>query len=59
MDNLKSIHEFPVPANCKNIRQFLGKLNFYLKFIPNSKHLLEPFHNLLQKDVSFVRDTKH
>ena len=58
MDNLKSIREFPTPLNRKNVRQFLGKLNFYLKFIPNSKNLLEPFHNLLRKGIPFIWDDK-
>ena len=45
-DNLKSIREFPKPQNTKNVRQFLGKINFYYKYIPNSTKLLEPLHNL-------------
>lgn len=52
-DNLKSIIDFPVPKNRKNIRQFLGKVNFYRKYIPNVSVLLEPLHNLLRKNISF------
>ncbi len=47
------IKEFPIPKNKKNIRQFLGKVNFYHKYIKNSAKLLEPFHNLLRKNVEF------
>lgn len=52
-DNLAAINDFPTPKSRKNIRQFLGKINFYRKFIPQSATLLEPFHNLLRKDVPF------
>lgn len=53
-DNVISIRDFPTPSTRKNIRQLLGKINFYKKFIPQSALLLEPFHNLLRKDVPFV-----
>lgn len=57
-DNLISIQNFPVPKNKKNIRQFLGKVNFYLKFIPNAARVLECFHKLLRKDSVFVWDNQ-
>ncbi len=52
-DNLISIREFPTPTTRKNIRQFLGKINFYHKYLPNSAKTLEVFHKLLRKDVPF------
>lgn len=52
-DNLVAINQFPVPSSRKNIRQFLGKINFYRKFIPHSVSILEPFHKLLRKNVPF------
>ncbi|CAI6362171.1 unnamed protein product [Macrosiphum euphorbiae] len=52
-DNLKAIKEFKEPKNKKNIRQFLGKINFYYKYIENAAKQLEPLHNLLRKDVKF------
>ena len=52
-DNLISIKAFPRPKNRRNIRQFLGKINFYHKYIPESAKKLECFHNLLRKDVAF------
>lgn len=52
-DNVIPIKEFPTPQNKKNIRQFLGKVNFYRKYIPNISQILEPFHNLLRKNVNF------
>lgn len=53
-DNLKSIQEFPTPDSRKKIRQFLGKINFYHKYIEDSARLLEPLHNLLRKNTQFL-----
>lgn len=53
-DNLIAIKNFPVPQNKKNVRQFLGKVNFYHKYIPQATKTLEPFHRLLRKDTPFV-----
>ncbi|MDH8618508.1 hypothetical protein QIH36_27995, partial [Klebsiella pneumoniae] len=53
-DGLLAIKEFPIPSNRKQVRQFLGKVNYYHKFIPNCAERLEPLHHLLRKDTSFV-----
>jgi len=52
-DNLRAIKEFEKPKNKKNIRQFLGKINFYYKYIENAAQQLEVLHNLLRKYVKF------
>ncbi len=52
-DNLAAINQFQPPKSHHKVRQFLGKINFYLKFIPKSSSLLEPFHGLLRKNVPF------
>jgi hypothetical protein len=52
-DNLTAISDFPTPKSRKNIRQFLGKVNFYRKFIHQSASLLEPLHRLLRKNIPF------
>lgn len=41
-DNLVSIYNFPTPKTQKNIRQFLGKINFYHEYIPKISTILEP-----------------
>lgn len=53
-DNLTAIKDFPVPKTQKNIRQFLGKINFYGKYVPNLSIVLDPLHNLLRKEQAFV-----
>ena len=53
-DNLKAIRDFERPRNKKNVRQLLGKINFYYKFIEDACKLLEPLHNLLRKNTEFI-----
>lgn len=53
-DNLIAIKNFPVPRTQKNVRQFLGKINFYGKYIPNISIILDPLHNLLRKGQKFI-----
>ncbi len=57
-DNVLPVRDFPVPKNQKNVRQFLGKVNFYHSYIPNSAIVLAPLHNLLKKNVPFVWNDK-
>lgn len=33
----------------------MGKINFYYKYIENAAKQLEPLHNLLRKDIKFVK----
>ncbi len=47
--NVLPLRSFPKPKNIKNIRQFLGKVNFYHMYIPNSAKILAPLHNLFKK----------
>lgn len=53
-DYLTAVKNFPIPKTKKNIRQFLGKVNFHHKFIPHITIILDPLHNLLRKNVNFV-----
>lgn len=53
-DYLVAVKDFPIPETRKNVRQFLGKVNFHHKFVPHSAIILDPLHNLLRKDVKFI-----
>lgn len=57
-DNLISIKNFPIPTTQKNIRQFLGKINFYHEYLPNSTIILDPLHKLLRKNEKFTWSEK-
>ncbi|KAK7584083.1 hypothetical protein V9T40_005046 [Parthenolecanium corni] len=52
-DNVLPVRDFPRPTTQKQVRQFLGKVNFYHSYIPNSATLLAPLHNLLKKNSTF------
>lgn len=53
-DNLIAIKNFPVPKTQKNVRQFLGKINFYGKYVPNISISLDPLHKLLRKGQKLI-----
>ncbi|KAK9886419.1 hypothetical protein WA026_016698 [Henosepilachna vigintioctopunctata] len=53
-DNIISIRNFPTPKTQKNVRQFLGKINFYREYIPNNSIILDPLHRLLKKNIQFT-----
>jgi hypothetical protein len=56
--NLIAIRDFPVPKTQKNVRQFLGKINFYGKYVPKISITLDPLHNLLRKGQKFIWSEK-
>ncbi|MCY3927570.1 MAG: reverse transcriptase family protein, partial [Acidobacteria bacterium] len=45
-----AISDYPVPANVKQLKQFLGLANYYRKFIQNYASVAEPLHKLLRKN---------
>ncbi len=52
-DNVFPLRNFPMPTTQKNVRRFLGKINFYRSYIPQAASVLAPLHKLLQKNVKF------
>lgn len=57
-DTLVAIKQFPVPKTQKNVRQFLGKINFYGKYVPNLSIILDSLYNLLKKGQKFTWSEK-
>ena len=49
-DKLNAVLDAPVPKNVRELRSFLGLLNYYSSFIPNLSSLLHPLNRLLSKD---------
>jgi len=43
-----AINEFPVPQTQRQLRRFLGMVNFYHRFIPNCAAVLSPLNKLLR-----------
>ena len=46
-DKIHAIMEAPVPTDVTQLRSFLGLLNYYSKFLPQSSTLLAPLYQLL------------
>lgn len=51
---IKAIKEYPVPKNPKNIKQFLGLVGYYRRFIPNFSKIAKPLTDLLKKNKPFL-----
>ncbi|XP_063954090.1 uncharacterized protein K02A2.6-like [Lytechinus pictus] len=47
-DRVRAITEMAAPTNIKELRAFLGMLNYYGKFMQNLSTVLEPLHRLLR-----------
>lgn len=46
----------PEPENIDQLQSFLGLINYYAKFLPNSSTILAPLYNLLRKDTKWFWD---
>ena len=47
-ERVKEIHEFARPTSIRQLRRFLGLLNFYRRFIPNAATILTPLTDILR-----------
>ena len=47
LERVSTIENYPQPTSQRKLREFLGILNFYRRFIPNGAHLLHPLTSLL------------
>lgn len=50
-DRVKDILQYPRPNTAKGLRQFLGMINFYRRFIPRASHIFAPVNNLLTDKI--------
>ena len=46
-EKVKAIREFPLPTSQHQLREFLGLVNFYRRFLPHCAALLQPLNALL------------
>ena len=51
---IELISKLPPPTNVKTIRQFLGHVGFYRRFIKDFSKIAKPLYKLLEKDAKFV-----
>ncbi|KAL0246543.1 hypothetical protein GEMRC1_007755 [Eukaryota sp. GEM-RC1] len=55
-DRVKSILQLPAPANTKQLKSFLGSVNFMKDFIPDIASMTAPLYKLLRKGVPYRFD---
>lgn len=53
---VQSVLDFPRPNNAHTVRQFLGLVGYFRKFIKNFARIAYPLNKLLKKDVSWCWD---
>ena len=46
-DKVQAVRDFPVPTSPRQLREFLGLVNFYHHFIPHCAHILQPLNSCL------------
>ncbi|XP_055585371.1 uncharacterized protein K02A2.6-like [Uranotaenia lowii] len=52
-EKVKSIIQLGVPKDVKEVRAFVGLVNYYAKFCPSLAQHLKPLYRLLQEEVKF------
>ena len=52
-EKLESIAKMPAPKNPKEVKQFLGLVGFYRKFVPRFPDISRVLTHLTKKDVEF------
>ena len=53
IDRVEAIQKFPRPTTTTAVRQFLGKLNYYHRYIEDCARKLAPLHRLLRTHSKF------
>ncbi|GBP20000.1 hypothetical protein EVAR_13766_1 [Eumeta japonica] len=48
---VESIKNFPIPKTVKELRRFLGMINFYRRFIPDAARIQAPLNALLTGSI--------
>ena len=46
-DKVQAVKEFPLPTTIRKLREFLGLVKFYHRFLPNAARILQPLRKLL------------
>lgn len=52
-DKVRAIHDAPAPTNVKELRAFLGLVNYYGRFVPQQSTVLAPLYRLLKDQTTW------
>ncbi|KAF1313280.1 reverse transcriptase, partial [Globisporangium splendens] len=58
-EKVKTIDDWPVPQNVKQLRQWLGLANYLHKYTRNYAALVQPLTQLLKKDIEWEWSSDH
>lgn len=58
-EKVNAIKNYPVPKDAKMIKQFLGLVGYYRRFIKNFAKIAKPLTNLLKKEIPFSWTNEH
>ena len=53
-EHVLAIKQMPAPSNVKELRSFLGAINYYSRFLPNLQSLCTPLHQLTKNAKRWV-----
>ena len=54
-EKVRALCQFPQPTTRRRLREFLGLINFYRRFLPNCASILQPLHDLLSSTTDDAR----
>ena len=57
-EKLEAVRKMPPPTTPKEVRQFLGLVGYYRKFVPKFADIARPLTNLTKQDVPYEWTTK-
>ena len=57
-EKLESMAKMPVPQNAKQVKQFLGLVGYYRKFVPHFSDIARPLTQLTRKNEGFNWSTE-
>uniref|UniRef100_A0AAV2LNZ5 ribonuclease H n=1 Tax=Knipowitschia caucasica TaxID=637954 RepID=A0AAV2LNZ5_KNICA len=52
-DKVRAVHDAPTPTNIKELRAFLGLVNYYGRFLPQQSTVLAPLYKLLKDQTKW------
>lgn len=58
-DKIAAIEKYPLPKSSKEIKQFLGLLGYYRKFIPDFARITKPMTKCLKKTNKITFDSEY
>ena len=54
-EKVEAIRNFPLPQSQRQLRQFIGLVNFYHRFLPRCANLMQPLHIFVRPGKSKSR----